>query len=142
LLRANQVRNRGQESEQADFTGEGSTHYTVLNLRRDANGGVVYKYSNSLGNHQGADKDKLPANLRVMLENQYGLNSIDHQQPFQSVKQGADLNCGYAALFNALILLEIDPPQQTLDEFVEVQKKMLRQINRSEVQIANQGLGR
>ena len=108
LLRAESLRNLGTENEQPNFGDPNATHYTVLNLIRESDGSIVFRYSDSIGNANN-NLNPVPTKLKRILEDN-GINTHTKQRPFTSQQQGATANCGYAAVYNALRMHDIQPP--------------------------------
>jgi hypothetical protein len=55
----------------------------------------------------------------------YQLEPQQIQQPFTSQHQGLTANCGYLSVYNALVMLEITPPQINIIEFITEQMRYL-----------------
>jgi hypothetical protein len=127
LLRVDFLRNIGLENDHPDFTNFNIPNFTVLNLIRQTNGSISFRYSDSIGNSNNDTKqDILPRKIKKILED----NGIAHttQQPFLSQKQGANLDCGYAAVFNALPMLGITPFPIDFETFVKQHTRTLELI--------------
>lgn len=114
---------KGNAIEQPNFENTNSTHYTVLNLRKDEDDKISIRYSNSLGSPQ--KRDRIPDNIFAILQAK-GIDPDTAQQDFSSTKQGATANCGYCVVFNALTTLDIQPPQSEIEDFIEVQREFLK----------------
>ncbi len=127
LLRAESLRNLGTENEQPNFGDPNATHYTVLNLIRESDGSIVFRYSDSIGNANN-NLNPVPTKLKRILEDN-GINTHTKQRPFTSQQQGATANCGYAAVYNALRMHDIQPPQIDFDRFVVSQRQILMEEN-------------
>jgi hypothetical protein len=123
LLRVDEVLNLGEENEQPDYRASYIKHYTVLNLKKEDDGLISIRYSNSLGNP--SNKDKIPlAILKILREHK--LKPKICQKEFKSAKQGTTANCGYYAVYHALKMLEIKN-NHTIEEFIDIQRPLLQQ---------------
>ena len=124
LLRAGQIKNKGQENEQAVAPDNAAiTHWTTLDLKKIKKDGVdvfEIRYADSMKPTEDG-KDIIPESVKAALK-VGGIDKIE-QKEFHSEKQEQAF-CAYHANYNALKMLEIKVPDDVKD-FIEQQKEFL-----------------
>ena len=104
LYQTNDLENPGT-NQQRPKDSQNISHYTVLNLIRNQDGTINFRYSNSLGMSNGYDE--IPLALQQTLRNS-DIDLEKNRKHFFSQSQGPTANCGYAAVYNSL-LMHLDP---------------------------------
>jgi uncharacterized protein with HEPN domain len=101
--------------EQQNTADNINMHYSVLHLKKDVEDKITFSYSDSLATQ---DRNSELESLSTIIQD----SGIDaSQKAFTSNLQGDNLNSCYGALFNALKMLNIQPMQNNIDDFISQQ---------------------
>ncbi len=101
--------------EQQNTTDNSNMHYSVLHLKKDVEDKITFSYSDSLATQ---DRNSELESLSTIIQD----SGIDaSQKGFASNSQLNKLNSCYGALFNALKMLNIQPMQNNIDDFISQQ---------------------